>query len=197
MRASLPLLLAISLGLAAARAQAETPARVRGSILAISPSQITVDDRAGQTVSFAIDGATRYAGVKPVGLSAIQPGSYIGCAALPAGAGRLRALEVTVFPPVMKGVGEGHYAWDLQPHSSMTNGVVGSLSHAQGNVMTVTYDGGTQTILVPPGVPIVTVEPGRWQDLHPGVKVMIIPAKDAPSHAGHILFGEHGITPPQ
>ncbi|GAB0120194.1 hypothetical protein [Acidisoma sp. 7E03] len=199
MRRPLALLLVLALPLlpASVGAQAQTTGRVRGSILSVSPSQITVNDRTGQAAHFAIGGATRYTGVKPVALSAIQPGSYIGCAALPATGGKLRALEVTVFPPAMQGVGEGHYPWDLQPESSMTNGTVGSLSRADGNRMTVTYNGGSQTILVPPGVPVVTVEPGRWQDLHPGVKVVILPAPGAPGQAGHILYGEQGITPPQ
>jgi hypothetical protein len=190
--------LALSLCLAAAPGPAgQTDSRVRGNILAISPHQITVNDRYGKAVSFEIDGDTRYLGEKPVALSAIQPGSYIGCAALQASDGMLRALEVTVFPPSMQGAGEGHYAWDLLPHSSMTNGSVDRLSHTDGDVMTVTYNGGAQKIRVPRGVPIVTVEPGALRDLHPGVKVLIIPAKDAPGHAGHILYGEQGITPPQ
>lgn len=190
--------LGLPLYLAAAQALAgQTSSRIRGSILAISPEQIMVNDRRGEAVTFQIDGGTHYLGEKPVALSAIQPGSYIGCAALPGMGGMLRALEVTVFPPSMQGTGEGHYAWDLLPHSSMTNGSVGSLSHADGDVMTVTYAGGEQKIRVPRGVPIVTVEPGALRELHPGVKVLIIPAKDAPGHAGHILYGEQGITPPQ
>lgn len=191
-------LLGLSLGLGAMSVQAAEPSgRIRGSILAISPHQITVNDRAETAVSFVIDGDTHFAGEKPVALSAIQPGSYIGCAALPAKGGMLRALEVTVFPPTMQGTGEGHYAWDLQPQSSMTNGTVGTLSHAHGDVMTVTYQGGQQIIRVPPGVPIVTVEPGGLRDLHPGVKVLIIPSNGLPGHAGVILYGEQGITPPQ
>lgn len=200
MRRSPPALLgfALAFGLAGTATHAEgTPQRVRGSILAISPSQITVNDRAGAAASFQIDGDTHYVGEKPVALSAIQPGSYIGCAALPGPDGMLRALEVTVFPPSMQGAGEGHYAWDLLPHSSMTNGTVGNLSHADGDVMTVTYNGGEQKIRVPRGVPIVTVEPGALRDLHPGVKVLILPSKGVAGHAGRILYGEQGITPPQ
>ena len=79
-------------------------------------------------MTYAITGDTKVAGEKTVSISAIQSGSYIGSAAVPAGGGKLRALEVTVFPPAMKGVGEGHYAWDLGPSSSMTNGTVGHRS---------------------------------------------------------------------
>jgi hypothetical protein len=34
------------------------------------------------------------------------------------------AIEVLIFPPAMKGTGEGSYPWDLKPKSTMTNGTV-------------------------------------------------------------------------
>jgi hypothetical protein len=34
------------------------------------------------------------------------------------------ALEVLIFPPALKGSGEGSYGWDLKPNSSMTNATV-------------------------------------------------------------------------
>lgn len=171
--------------------------RARGSIVSISPQQIVVNSLTGDSATFAITPDTGYAAERSLALSAIQPGSYIGSAAVSAGDGRLRALEVTVFPPSMKGVGEGHYAWDLTPHSSMTNGTVGDLKHANGDVLTVTYNGGEQTILVPPGTPIVTVGPGTYQALQPGMKVVVFPNPKDPATAGRIAYGEDGLTPPQ
>ena len=38
--------------------------------------------------------------------------------------GKLHALEVLIFPEAMKGTGEGHRPWDLQPESQMTNATV-------------------------------------------------------------------------
>ena len=171
--------------------------RARGSIVSISPQQIVVDSLTGASATFAITPDTGFAAERPLALSAIQPGSYIGSAAVSDGPGRLRALEVTVFPPSMKGVGEGHYAWDLTPHSSMTNGTVGDLKHADGDVLTVTYNGGQQTILVPPGTPIVTVGPGTYAALQPGMKVVVFPDPKNPTAAGRIAYGEDGLTPPQ
>jgi hypothetical protein len=35
--------------------------------------------------------------------------------------GSLNAVEVHIFPESMRGTREGHYPWDLQPQSTMTN----------------------------------------------------------------------------
>jgi hypothetical protein len=181
----------------AAVAEAAPPHRTRGTIDSITPTQLVVTSRSGATVTYAITGDTKVAGEKTVPVSAIQPGSYIGSAAVPAGGGKLRALEVTVFPPAMKGVGEGHYAWDLGPKSSMTNGTVGHLVVSNGNAMTVNYGDGEKTIIVPADVPIVTIDPGSMSDLKPGVKVIVFPSMKDPKTAARILYGENGIAPPQ
>jgi hypothetical protein len=181
----------------AAAAQAAPPHRTRGTIDSITATQLVVTSRSGAMVTYAITGDTKVAGEKTVPVSAIQPGSYIGSAAVPAGEGKLRALEVTVFPPAMKGVGEGHYGWDLGPKSSMTNGTVGSLVVSNGNTMTVNYGSGEKTIIVPADVPIVTIDPGAMSDLKPGVKVIVFPSMTDPKTAARILYGENGIAPPQ
>jgi hypothetical protein len=178
-------------------AQAAPPHRTRGTIASITPTQIVVTSRTGETVTYAISGDTKVAGEKTVPITAIQAGSYIGSAAVPAGDGKLRALEVTVFPPAMKGTGEGSYAWDLTPSSSMTNGTVGHLVVSNGNTMTVDYKGGEKTIVVPADVPIVTIDPGSMSDLKPGVKVLVFPSMTDATTASTIVYGEDGIAPPQ
>lgn len=176
---------------------ATTAHRARGSIVSVSPSEITVSGFGGSTAHFVITPATRYAAERKLDLSAIQPGSYIGSAAIPGENGVLRALEVTVFPPALKGTGEGHYDWDLAPHSSMTNGTVGALKQTNGDLLTVTYHGGQQTILVAPGTPIVAVGPGTYDALQPGMKVVVFPSPKAPQTAARIAYGVDGISPPQ
>ncbi len=178
-------------------AQAAPPHRTRGTIDSITLTQLVLTSRSGATVTYAITGDTKVAGEKTVPISAIQQGSYIGSAAVPAGQGKLRALEVTVFPPAMKGVGEGHYAWDLGPSSSMTNGTVGHLVVSNGNTMTVDYAGGKKTIVVPADVPIVTIDPGAMSDLKPGVKVIVFSSQTDATTAATIVYGENGIAPPQ
>ena len=66
-----------------------------------------------------------------------------------------------VFPEAARGSNEGHYPWDLQPESMMTNATVATVAAApDGQTLTLKYKDGTQTIKVKPGTPIVTFAPG-------------------------------------
>jgi hypothetical protein len=189
---------AVSLLGATALAQAAAPHRARGTIDTVTASQIDLTTRAGAKVTYKITADTHVVGEKTGALTDIQPGSYIGSAAVPASGGKLRALEVSVFPPAMKGTGDGHYAWDLGKSSSMTNGTVsGPLVVSNGNTMTVKYKGGEKMIEVPADVPVVTIEPKAVSDLAAGQKVIVFPAKGDATTAAAIVYGEAGITPPQ
>jgi hypothetical protein len=181
----------------AAAAQAAAPARVRGTVVSLTATNIDVTTRAGADAQFAVTPNTHFLSETTGALTDIKAGSYIGSAAVPAAGGKLRALEVTVFPPEMAGVGEGHYAWDLGKSSSMTNGTVGSLVVSDGNTMTVKYDGGEKQIMVPADVPIVMLAPGSANDVKAGVKVIVAPVKGDPKTANAVLYGLNGITPPQ
>jgi hypothetical protein len=180
-------------------AQAAAPKRVRGTVTAITPTEISITTRSGAAESFALNAQTHFLGETTGSMSDIQSGSYIGSAAVPApgGGGKLKAIEVTVFPPSMVGVGEGHYDWDLGKNSSMTNGTVGNLLTSNGNTMMVKYKGGEKTIIVPADVPIVTIAPGAASEVQSGVKVIVVPAKGDAKTAAAVLFGRNGITPPQ
>jgi hypothetical protein len=64
----------------------------------------------------------------------------------------------------MRGVGEGHRPWDLGPNSTMTNGTVGDLKVSNGRLLTLTYKGGEQKVLVPENAPIITYEKASMAD---------------------------------
>ena len=54
--------------------------------------------------------------------------------------GTLNALEVLVFPEAARGSNEGHYPWDLQPESMMTNATVATVAAgADGQTLTLKY----------------------------------------------------------
>ena len=188
-------------------ALAATPERVRGTVTAVSADTVTVHTAAGADQSVALGGTTRYQKVVRANLSQVEPGSYIGAATKEVG-GKLVALEVLVFPPAMKGAGEGHYGWDRIPDttlpggasasSMMTNGTVtaanatagtanttmtnGSVSAAEAKggtkQLTVTYKDGQQSILVPPTAPIVGFAPGALSDVTQGKTVFIVASND-------------------
>jgi hypothetical protein len=112
--------------------------------------------------------------------------------------GKLRALEVLVFPEAARGAGEGHTAWDLQPGSTMTNATVSQVaSAAEGRTLQLRYKDGEKTIEVPVGVPVVTFKPGDRSLLVPGAKVLVTAQlRDGKPTALRALAGRDGFAPP-
>ncbi|HUB49564.1 MAG TPA: hypothetical protein VMB73_31715 [Acetobacteraceae bacterium] len=180
---------ASALASSAALAATATVERVRGTIASTTADSLTIDTSANKPVTLALTGNTKYLKVEKSTLSNIEKGSFIGTATKNVG-GTQVALEVVIFPPSMRGTGEGHYAWDkipdttlsggAQTSSTMTNGSVTTVSTSTPEVnstmtngdvaasksndgvthLVVTYKGGQQDVLVPPTAPIVTYRPG-------------------------------------
>ena len=140
--------------LAAAPAPAAAPAqlaRIRGTIAKVSAHELVVHTRDGGTADIMLMDPLTVVTLKRVPLSAIKDDTYVGIASRNGPHGTAEALEVLVFPPAMRGVGEGHYGWDLQPGSMMTNApVTGVVKAKSGRDLTLTYKTGTFTVHVPP-----------------------------------------------
>ena len=200
----LPRLVALSLALAAAGsaalAQDSQPVRVRGEIASVEGDRLTIRARDGSTVQVRLAPEHRVTAVLPADLESVEPGTFVGTAAVPQPDGQLRALELLIFPEAMRGAGEGHYPWDLSPESTMTNATVAAtVSEAKGEVLTLTYPNGEQTIVVPPDAPIVTLAPGDADLLRPGNHVFIGRAKAEPDgtlSAEAVAVGRDGLVPP-
>jgi hypothetical protein len=181
-----------------ARAQAPQPMRLRATIDAVDGKNISLTTRAGEkvTVSLAPDVAVN--AIVPVRLEDIKPGSFVGTAAVPQPDGTLRALEVHVFPESMRGTGEGHRPFDLQPQSTMTNGTVGTVTGSSDRTLTITYAGGEKTVSVAANTPVVTYEPGSPALLVPGAHIILFgnQAPDGKVTATRISVGKDGLVPP-
>jgi len=181
---------------------APAPARIRGTIDKIDGNMLSVKPRSGADVMIKLTDDLKVVGVKKAQVSDIQPGSFIGSATVPQPDGSEKALEVTVFPPSMKGAGEGSYGWDLGANSTMTNGTVGDLVVSNGRTMTVKYDGqgkGEKKIVVPDDVPIVLLNPEAGRSLLTvGAHIIVVPTKaaDGTLTANRISVGENGTVPP-
>jgi len=190
----------VTAGLALAQAPQTPPTRLRGSIAAIDDKSVTVATREGTTAKVNLADNWGVLLVVPVAMADIKENSFVGVASLKGADGTLNALEVLVFPENMRGVGEGHYPWDLQPNSMMTNATVAKVAAAPtGQTLTLTYKGGgTQTITVKPGTPIVTFQPGTKEDAKVGSKLLVTATKDADGNlkAPRLAVGKDGFTPP-
>jgi hypothetical protein len=179
-------------------ADAPAPARLRATIDQATENGLVLTTRAGEKVTVTIAPDATVAALVKIRLEDIKPNSFIGSAAMPQPDGTQKALEVHVFPESMRGTGEGHRPFDLKPESTMTNGTVGSVTGTSGRTLTVTYQGGEKTIVVPPDTPIVTYEPGSRAMLVPGAHIILFgtSAADGKITANRISVGKDGLVPP-
>jgi hypothetical protein len=181
-------------------AQSAETVRVRGTVVGLEGSTLTVKTREGPDAKLMLKPGWKMAGVAKASVEDIKPGDFVGIASLPTAAGGDGALEVLVFPPALKGTGEGNYPWDLKPKSSMTNATVtNAVKGVDGRTLDLSYSGGKEKkIAIPDGVPIVTFGPATPADLKPGVAVFV-PAQrgdDGALGAGFVVVGNNGIDPP-
>lgn len=177
---------------------APPPQRLRGSVESFDGSTLVVKERSGEVLRLAVADNFSVSEVLPIALSSIQPGSFIGTAAVSDAQGHLNALEVLVFPEAARGTGEGHGPWDLQPGSTMTNATVSEMVVAAGGrTLKLRYKDGEKTIVVPEGIPIVTLKPGDRSLIVPGAKVLVTAqTRDGKPTALRAAVGRDGFTPP-
>lgn len=195
--------LAVAVASIAAVAVAQQPQtqRVRGEITGFADRVLTVKTREGGTATIKLADPFTVIGVTKADIADIKPNSFVGVAALKGADGMWLALEVLVFPESARGSNEGHYPWDLQPQSTMTNGTVATVTEAaRGRVLKITYKGGDQPIdiAVPTAAPIVTFAPGSPELLKAGNHIFTTATKGADGglSAARVLVGIGGLVPP-
>jgi hypothetical protein len=184
---------------AALPALAQTPpaAHIRGTIKSLDGDKLTVTTHDGASVTVTLAADLKVRGVVKADIAQIKPGTFIGTAEVETGADKGKSLEVVVFPEVARGMGEGHYGWDLQPGSSMTNGTVGTIVEgSSGRELEVAYKGGTRHITVPESAPIVTFAMADKTDLKPGAAVFFSAPKEPGEAIPGLAVGKDGVVPP-
>jgi hypothetical protein len=183
-------------------ANAAPTVRIRGTVVFADAKSIIVKDRGGEVVSLARAPEMPVSEVYRIRLADIKPGSYVGTAAMPQPDGTQRAREVLVFPEAARGTGEGHFPWDLEPQSTMTNATVADMAAAPSNVrggqrMRLSYKGGEKVVVVPADVPVVTFRPGDESLLVPGARVLVnAQERNGMPTALRVLAGKNGFVPP-
>jgi hypothetical protein len=193
--------LALATGLSSASALAQgQPARIRGTIEHVEGSVLTVKSRDGAQMKVDLPSDATVVGIVKSSLADVKQGSFVGVTGMPQPDGSQKALEIHIFPEAMRGTGEGHRPWDLQPQSTMTNASVEqTVASVDGQTLMVKYKDGEKKIVVTPETPIVTYAPGDRSELKPGVKVFVNRAEKQPDgsyKATRINYGKDGLTPP-
>src|SRR6266849_2179749 len=103
-----------------AAATAQT-VRVRGTIEKADGNVLTLKSSDGAELKLTLTENAMIVAVVKASMAEIKEGTFLGSAAMPQPDGSQKALEVHIFPEPMRGTGEGHRPWDLQPNSTMTN----------------------------------------------------------------------------
>ncbi|WP_292495261.1 hypothetical protein [Mesorhizobium sp.] len=189
----------VSIVIAAAEAWAADAARVRGTVVGVAGSTLTVKDRDGKTDAITLADGWKISGVAKASAADIKQGDFLGIASISKADGGSGALEVVIFPAALKGTGEGDRDWDLQPNSRMTNGTVADVTEIEGRTVTLTYDNGQKKqIAIPQTTPIVTFATATPADLTPGAAVFVNAKRggDRKLVANRVVVGNHGIAPP-
>jgi hypothetical protein len=188
--------LVVSAGVASAQ---DAPVRVRGTIDRIEGDVYVIKARGGGELKVTLAEKPMVVALIKASLADIRAGSYVGVAGMPQADGSQRALEGHIFPESMRGVGDGHRGWDLQPTSTMTNGnVEQSSASSDGQVLTLKYKDGEKKILVPADTPIVTYVTGEVSELKPGAPIFISAATKQPDgtlKTPRVNVGR-GVAPP-
>lgn len=188
--------------LATLPASAEEPAkmRARGTIEQVDGDTFGVKTRSGSDLKVRLAEKPTILAVTTSSLADIKPNTFVGITALPEVDGSLKATEVHLFAEALRGAGEGHYPWDLQPNSTMTNAAVtDQVKSVDGQTLTLKYKDGEKKITVPADAPIVAFEPGDKADLKPGAKIFVPVATRQPDgslQVPRIVVGKDGLTPP-
>jgi hypothetical protein len=184
---------------ALAQAPAGPPTRVRGTVAALDGETLTVKSRSGEELSIAFPPGTMVVAMTKRTLADVKSGDFVGVTSVRGGDGKMRALEVHIFPEAMRGTGEGEYAWDLVPNSTMTNGAITGISSATSdNTITVNHKGEMSEIMVPATTPVVAYLPGDVNLLKPGATVLVLVQKKADGGlvAMRVNAEKDGVKPP-
>ena len=195
------LLSALLLSTGALAAQADNVIRpIRGTIESVNDKTVTITTRQGEKLDVALTDKTKVNSVSKAKISDIKPDSFIGTAAVQQADGTLKALEVHVFSPSLRGTGEGFNPFESADGNvnTMTNGTVGKLVNSNGHTMTVKVKDQEKMVIVPDDVPVVLITPGSRDLLKPGAKVVLHGAKDDKGQlvVRGISAGKDGLTPP-
>ena len=180
-------------------AAAQDTVRVRGTVERIDGPVFVVKARDGSELKLTVSDNPLFVVIVPGKMSDIKTGMYVGSAGMMQEDGMQKALEVHIFPELMRGTGDGHYDWDLLPKSKMTNGSVEqAVTGVDGPVLSVKYKDGEKKLVVTPQTVVVTYEMGKREEVQPGTKIFVAAAKkqaDGTLLTPRITYGRNGEGP--
>ncbi len=175
---------------------AQQEVRVRGTIAAFDGKLLTVTARNGNEVRAELPENVAVSTTRPFSLADIKPGMVMGVTTVKRTDGTLVAIDVRPIPPTAR---QGLSPYDLAPDSVMTNAAVeGLVESAAGQTLTLNYQTGKVTVLVPPGTPMSQSAPGTRADLKIG-EAAVLTARQSEGGLSivRIQVAKDGVRPTQ
>jgi len=179
---------------------AQEVVRLRGAITAFDGKVLAVHTREGANVNVEVAESVSVDYMKALRLEDVKPGTALGTSAVPGRDGKLIARELHFFSAERGIPNEGSRPWDLEPGSTMTNATVSAVAQATGGrEITLTYKGGSQQVIVPEGIPVVTAVKGDHSLLKAGEYALVAATRGADGRvvATRIQVSKDGVRPPQ
>ena len=158
----------LSVLLTAGVAGAQAPERVRGTVTGVSGNTLSVKSSKGN-VDVVLAEKTSIVFTQPISIGDLKPGDFLGVTSQKAADGTLTAFEIRRFP---KPLNPGHRPFDGRDDQTMTNATVSTtVQAASGRELTLSYEGGSQKVVVSGKAAISTLVPGNRSQLVPGAPV--------------------------
>ena len=189
---TLPVALMSGLLALATSAAAQEPTRVRGTVSALDGNVLSVKSNDGKNVAIQLAEKSVIVFTQPIALADIKPGDFLGVTSVKRGDGTLTAYEVRRFP---KPLNPGHRPFDGKSDQTMTNATVGAtVQAAKGRELTMTYEGGSQKIVVPENASVSALVPGNRSQLVSGAPVNLTAN---PGDGGKLTAIRIQVSPPK
>ncbi|MFC3125542.1 hypothetical protein ACFOD4_10750 [Pseudoroseomonas globiformis] len=153
--------------------------------------------RDGTAISVTLADNLTVSALRRVALVDITKGNSVGAVAEPGPDGVLKAIAITVLPPGMR-IAERQVAWDLAPGTSMNDGPVEALVESGGSSeLTLSINGQSVPLRVPPETPLLMPVPADRADLVPGAAVFMNASRqpDGQITAVRLTVGKNGVDP--
>jgi hypothetical protein len=169
--------------------------QVRGTIVSLDGSTLTVKTREGATDAVALKDGWELTGIAKATPDDIRPGEFVGIASAPTAMGGDAAVEVLIFPDG----GEASYPPGARPRNTLTNATVPyAVTYVDGRTLTVSYHGREAKIAIADDTPVVSFAPAMRAEVTAGAPVFV-PAErgsDGALASSFVVVGANGVVPP-
>ena len=177
-------------------AQAPSNVNIRGTIQSFSENRLVVVTSDARSLTVEVAEQVNIASTKSFAMSDIKPGMKLGVTTVVRPDGQVMAIDIR---PIPQTANVGLSPYDLQPGSTMTNGILEAVvDGAAGREILLNYQTGQVKVTVSPEATMSQAVPGSRSDLKPGETVYVAARNEAGKlTAVRVQVSKDGVKPTQ